>query len=115
MFNFARMRNALFFILILITPLLFSQDGTSTVNQTDKEGRKQGEWIKYHEGDSAIRYKGGFVDDKPIGTFTHFYSNGEVRIKLIHSDNDISRIVNYWPGGAVMGKGKYIKEDKEST
>ena len=115
MLNFARMKNTMLIILVLVSTSLFSQDRSSTINQTDKEGRKQGKWVKYHEGDSVIRYSGQFIDDKPVGMFMHFYSNSDVRIMLKHGENGVSRVVNYWPSGKVMGRGKYVKQDKDST
>lgn len=114
MLNFAGMKNTLLVVLLLLGTLLFSQN-KSSVNQIDKEGHKQGKWVKYHEGDSVIRYTGQFIDDKPVGTFMHFYSNGDVRVILKHSDNDVSRVVNYWPSGKIMGRGNYVKQDKDST
>ena len=115
MLNFARMKNTLLSILVLVSTSLFSQGTSTPINQIDKEGRKQGKWLKYHEGDSVVRYGGNFVDDKPVGTFMHFYSNGEVRVMLSHDDNDVSRVVNYWPSGKIMGRGKYVGQDKDST
>ena len=41
------------------------------VNQTDKNGLKQGRWEKTYTN-GAIRYQGQFRNDKPYGEFKYF-------------------------------------------
>lgn len=49
-------------------------------NQMDKQGRRQGHWVKTDKQGAKI-YEGDFVDDKETGTFTYFYPNGTIRIQ----------------------------------
>lgn len=49
-------------------------------NQMDKQGRRQGHWVKTDKQGAKI-YEGEFVDDMETGTFTYFYPNGKIRIQ----------------------------------
>ena len=58
------------------------------INETDSKGRKQGKWVKYHEGSKKKRYVGTFKDDLPTGKFTYYYLTGEVSaVTEFQSDN----------------------------
>lgn len=52
-------------------------------NQIDKQGRKQGHWMRVDNGVKV--YEGDFKDGLEVGTFTYYYANGNVRIKNIYS------------------------------
>ena len=69
----------LVFQLFLITSMGFGQtqgDG----NETDLKGRKQGKWVKFHEGTEKKRYVGTFKNDIPIGSAK--FKNGILLPKL---------------------------------
>lgn len=112
--NFDPMKN-LFLLLLIGHFTSFTLMSQNEFNQVDENGLKQGAWKKYHRGDSVVKYEGSFIDDKAVGLFTHNYSNGAVRVKIVHGPGLVSRAVNYWPDGSVMGKGKYVREQKDST
>ena len=66
------MKRGILFLVLLV--------GTSVVaqNETDAQGRKQGKWVKYHEGTKKVRYQGQFKDDKPFGEFVYYSDEGAV-------------------------------------
>lgn len=49
-------------------------------NQIDKQGRKQGHWIRTDNNGAKI-FEGDFKDGKETGTFVYYYPNGNVRIR----------------------------------
>lgn len=53
-------------------------------NQVDKQGRKQGRWIRTDKDGSKI-YQGTFKDNLEVDTFTYFYPNGNIRIRNVYS------------------------------
>mgnify|MGYP003309605133 CR=1 FL=1 len=63
-----------------------------SINEVDKKGRKQGEWIKKYDNGVVI-YKGEFKDDMPIGEFRRFYETGTLHSVQNHKDNNLSDIV----------------------
>ena len=53
----------------------------SNINQTDKQGKKQGAWIK-KDVDGKLIYQATFKDDKPVGEMKRFHPNGQVKAIL---------------------------------
>ncbi|MFH0893865.1 MAG: toxin-antitoxin system YwqK family antitoxin [Bacteroidota bacterium] len=108
----------------LVIPLLLlfafsqAQPGTmydTAINKKDGKGRKQGVWKKFYK-DGKMRYSGTFKDDKPIGEFLTYTSDGLLESKL-----------NYFPGGTkakvwlyhedgrtVLAEGQYINKLRDS-
>lgn len=84
-------------------------------NQTDSQGRKQGQWVKYYDNSKVIRYKGQFKDDKPYGKFVYYYESGEVQTILEYEDNGVALAKTYFPTGTLMAKGYYLDQKKNDT
>jgi len=86
------------------------------INETDSKGRKQGEWVKYHEGTKKKRYVGAFKNDIPVGKFTYYYLSGEVSaVTEFKSDNKTAYTRMYHINGKVMAAGKYLNQKKDSV
>lgn len=84
-------------------------------NKTDVKGRKQGKWVKFHEGTEKKRYTGAFENDIPIGKFTYYYITGEVSAVIdFINDNKTAYTRMYHLNGKVMAAGKYIDKKKDS-
>lgn len=104
----------LVFQLVLITSLGFSQP-QGDINKTDSKGRKQGRWVKFHEGTEKKRYVGTFKNDIPIGKFTYYYLTGEVSA-VTDFINDVTAYTRmYHLNGKVMAAGKYTNQKKDSA
>lgn len=89
---------------------LFSQD-----NQVDKQGRKQGKWMKYFANSESIRYTGQFKDDRPFGKFTYYFPSGEVRSIIGHDTNsNRSEAFFYYKDKTLAEYGIYRGEKKDS-
>jgi hypothetical protein len=57
--------------LLVIFVSVAGQSQTS-LNVTDKQGKKQGHWIKKNP-DKSIIYDGYFKDDHPVGELKRYY------------------------------------------
>lgn len=89
---------------------LFSQ-----VNQVDKQGKKQGKWMKYFANSEDIRYVGQFKNDKPVGQFTYYFPNGAVRAIITHEENSKrSEAFFYYKDKTLAEVGIYQGEKKDS-
>jgi len=99
-------------ILILLHVSLSGQVNDS-INRTDKEGKKQGHWIKkYPTG--HVQYDGYFKDDQPIGIFKRFFENDSVWSVLAFSnDGKVAEATIYHPDGFIASKGKFMNQLKE--
>ena len=65
---------------LLFVALMLVGMACQAQNQIDKQGHKQGHWVKTDKQGAKI-YEGTFVDDMETGTFTYYYPNGTIRIK----------------------------------
>jgi len=82
-------------------------------NQTDKNGKKQGRWMKYYPN-GKIMYDGFFNDDKPTGEFKRYYEDNVLKALLIFSKNGTEATTTlYYPNGLIASKGKYVNQLKE--
>ena len=63
-------------------------------NKTDKNGKKQGEWVKKYPNGNTM-YEGSFKDDEPVGTFKRYYENGMLKSVQVYETGDISSVKLY--------------------
>ena len=57
--------------ILLFIVLAFFSLASAQINQTDAQGRKQGQWQKNYPGTAVLQYKGTFLNDKPVGKFIY--------------------------------------------
>lgn len=108
-------RSILAILLLALTADAFAQPGIS-MNQKDAKGRKQGPWERTWAESTQLRYKGQFKDDKPVGTFTYYGTNGKVESIVQHyPGSDASHAKHFHPEGQLMAEGRYVGEQKDST
>lgn len=86
------------------------------INQTDNQGRKQGEWVKKLP-DGTLVYKGQFEDDRPVGIFTRYYEDGGLKAEMYYRTPKEVYAKLYYPGRkpVLMAEGKYIEQEKDSV
>ncbi len=91
--------------------------GISTIacaqNQIDKQGRKQGHWIRTDQNGAKI-YEGDFKDGLETGTFQYFYPNGTVRIRNTYTT--LGRICTHEAfdeQGHMLAKGMYNQKNRD--
>lgn len=83
------------------------------INQTDKEGRKQGLWKKvYDNGNTA--YEVTFKDDKPVGEMVRYHRNSRVMARMeFEEDGKTAYTKLYDKYGNFIAEGKYLNKQKE--
>jgi hypothetical protein len=102
--------HKLFFFLVFLSTLT----SQAQVNRIDEQGRKQGEWKKYYDNDQ-LRYKGRFVDDVPVGTFTYYYENGKkMAVNHYRGNQGIAMSKQYNEKGVLIAAGKYVGQQRDS-
>lgn len=95
---------------------LFSFLSFGQVNQTDAQGRKQGQWIKTYPNSSVVTYQGTFKNDKPIGTFTYKYPSNKLKAIIKYDSNSTRSEANYYyENGKLMSHGIYRNMKKDSV
>jgi len=98
-------------ILALLLVFAFSYSAQTT----DANGLKQGYWKKKDEKTGKLVYEGEFKDDKPEGKFKYYYPNDSVQAIMNFSEGGkVAHAKLFHPTGKIMGKGKYISEQKDS-
>lgn len=105
--------KTIIFLVILVTSAVSGAQTNQPVNQTDKDGRKQGHWIKKYPS-GTIMYDGYFKNDKPDGEFKRYYDDGVIMSVMIFSQNGTVAIASlYYRNGFPASGGKYVNQLKE--
>lgn len=100
-----------FLILAMLTASLEGQE----LNKTDRDGRKQGHWIKKYPNGN-IMYEGYFMNDMPSGEFKRYYEDNTLKSVLVFSSSGSeAEATLYYPNGFVASKGKYLNQLKEGN
>lgn len=101
--------------ILLCLGLIISVPIFAQVNETDEHGRKQGQWIKQYPN-GKIRYKGNFLNDKPVGTFQYFNEQGKLTAENTFYANGLkAKGVLYNEHGKRIAEGIYIDQKKDSV
>ena len=91
-----------------------NNSSTDSINQTDKQGLKQGFWIKKYPNGN-IMYQGYFIDDKPAKLMKRFYENGEIKSTFLFYNNNKSCAAHiYYPDSLLMAMGTYKNGKRDS-
>jgi antitoxin component YwqK of YwqJK toxin-antitoxin module len=98
---------------LLIVNMSSNAQITDSINKTDRNGMKQGHWIKKYPG-GHILYDGYFKDNQPVGSFIRFFETDTVHSELIFSNDSKEAYASiYHPNGYIASKGKFINQLKE--
>jgi len=99
----------------LFTTALVAQPA-APANQVDAQGRKQGPWVRMWAGSDKVRYEGQFKDNKPVGTFTYYSTEGAVESRIDnYPGGKAAHGRHFHPNGKLMAEGRYLGQDKDST
>ncbi|MEA1886544.1 MAG: hypothetical protein U9N72_04980 [Bacteroidota bacterium] len=100
------------FSLTVLLTLCSAVSAQEKLNQTDKQGHRQGHWIKKYPN-GQLMYEGYFIDDEPEGEFKRYDEEGNLTSVLNYStDSDTVSACFYHPNGFIAAKGKYIGQKK---
>lgn len=107
--------KALIVILSLAIPVNSISQDSNNVNKTDKQGNKEGKWVKRYPN-GTVMYEGNFKDDHPVGEFRRYDENGSLKSLLVYnSDGSEADATMYHSNGLISSKGKYKNQKKEGT
>ena len=82
-------------------------------NQIDKQGRKQGHWIKTDKQGAKI-YEGDFKDDLEVGLFTYYFPDGTVRIRNNYTvPGKICQHEVFDQQGHLLAKGNFNQKNRD--
>jgi len=106
----------LFISLFYLLPLLFFAQPLEREkkNFTDENGMKQGKWVVTFENSKAVRYRGQFKDNRPIGEFEYFYNTGEISAVMRFKDQNNAKSKMYHKNGNLLSVGNYFDQKKDS-
>ncbi|NOQ73829.1 MAG: hypothetical protein GQ574_17615 [Crocinitomix sp.] len=76
-----------------------------------KDGRKNGEWIKYHKDGKTPRLKGVYVDNRPNGAYTKYYPNGVTMEEGKFTSGKQTEIFRRYYDTGVMSQEKHFNQD----
>lgn len=112
------MKRLIIFYLFTLSVSVYSQQPhvqDTILNKIDKDGRKQGHWIK-KDNKGFIIYNGWFENDKPYGTFIFMHPNGKMKSTTYYwkgTTKAFTQVFN--TEGRKVGEGKVVGETKDST
>lgn len=100
----------------MMIPSVFSQESPGAgINKVDASGRKQGVWKVYDE-EHNLKYTGEFINGKPVGIFTYYYPDSQVKAIVNQLDSGKIAYAKYFhQKGNLMATGKYVNQKKDST
>ena len=100
---------------LIILALMMTGIVCQAQNQIDKQGRKQGHWVKTDKQGAKL-YEGDFVDDLETGTFTYYFPDGTVRITNTYTvPGKVCRHKVYNNRGQLLAEGREHKTQKPSS
>lgn len=103
------MMKKIYFLAVI---LLFS-NMISAQNKTDKQGRRQGQWIEYHDN-GKVKSIGNFVNGFPVGEFSYYTENGKLQAKNVFAENGIDAVSEIFSeNGNVIAKGFYKNKKRD--
>jgi antitoxin component YwqK of YwqJK toxin-antitoxin module len=107
--------KALIVVLSLAIPIYSHCQYPNNINKTDKQGKKEGKWVKKYPN-GAIMYEGNFSDDHPVGEFRRYYESSSLKSLLVYNnDGSEADATMYHDNGFISSKGKYKNQKKEGT
>ncbi|HBS87195.1 MAG: hypothetical protein A2W91_03170 [Bacteroidetes bacterium GWF2_38_335] len=113
------MKSILSIILALIVLAGYSQNvgqkNDSIINYTDINGLKQGPWKKFYQGSDQIMYECRFLNNKPVGTYTRYWPNGNKKVEIKYDSKGVGRAKIYSESGSLGAQGNYIDQLRDST
>ena len=104
-------KEFLIFIFIFIYPLCYAQNFKiyegDTINKTDINKLKQGNWIYFNdEYKGNISQKGNYIDNKKDDLWVVYYQNGNIKSQIYYKNNKQFGEVNiFYSNGNIQEQG----------
>jgi len=109
-----KLKYSLILFLMMMNLNSFSQI-SDDINKTDKNGMKQGRWIKKYPN-GHVQYDAWFKDNQPYGTFKRYFENDSLHSVLEFSNEGKEAVATiYHPNGFIASRGRYVSQLKEGN
>lgn len=100
-------------IILMAAILTLTAVSAAAQNQVDKQGRRQGHWVRTDKDGSKI-FEGDFVDGLETGVFTYYYPGGAVRIRNTYSVPGKQCLHEaYDEQGHLLARGEYNQRNRD--
>ena len=100
-------------ILLFAAASLLAFCSATAQNQVDKQGRRQGHWLRTDKDGSKI-FEGTFKDGLETGTFTYYYGDGTVRIRNTYTTpGKVCTHEAYDEQGRLLARGTYNQRNRD--
>ncbi len=101
-----------FLLLFLACSGIIAQS-PETLNSTDKNGNKQGHWIKKYPN-GHVQYEGYFTENHPVGLFKRYYETDTLQSAMdFNQEGTEADAILFHPNGLIASTGKFINQKKE--
>lgn len=98
---------------ILAATMLLTTLTATAQNQIDRQGRRQGHWVRMDKDGSKI-YEGDFVDGQETGTFTYYYHDGTVRMRNVYTTPGVRCTHEAFDEkGRLLARGTYDRRNRD--
>lgn len=98
---------------IIALAMLLAGFACQAQNQIDRQGRKQGHWLKTDKNGVKI-FEGNFKDGQETGTFEYFYPDGTLRMKnVFEADGKRCYHEAYDEKGRRLASGYYNQKNRD--
>ena len=99
--------------ILLAATTLFVSIGATAQNQIDRQGRRQGHWVRMDKDGSKI-YEGDFVDGLETGVFTYYYHDGTVRMRNTYITPGVRcKHEAFDEKGRLLARGEYDRRNRD--
>jgi antitoxin component YwqK of YwqJK toxin-antitoxin module len=101
------MQRTMLFMLFIIPLTVFSQ-----INHIDSNGLQQGQWEKRYPN-GRLMYEGTFRDGKPEGEWIRYHEGGQVKARINYDEASDSTFAKLYDNlGNMVAEGTYINEKR---
>lgn len=99
--------------LFLVGAMLLVSATATAQNQIDKQGRRQGHWVRTDKDGSKI-YEGDFKDGLENGVFTYYYPDGTIRMRNVYTVAGVHCTHEAFDEkGRLMARGEYDRRNRD--
>ena len=98
---------------LIATALLLLALGAEAQNTVDKQGRRQGHWVRTDK-DGTKLFEATYIDGLEVGTSTYYYADGTVRIRNTFTEPGVRCMHEaYDEQGRMLAMGEYCQRNRD--
>lgn len=98
---------------LIATALLLLALGAEAQNTVDKQGRRQGHWVRTDK-DGTKLFEATYIDGLEVGISTYYYADGTVRIRNTFTEPGVRCMHEaYDEQGRMLAMGEYCQRNRD--